>query len=355
MSVTTRERLAIWLNRVGALSAMMRLRQLAPVPSMVSIVTYHHIADDDLSYAYDPGVADASPSQFRRQMELLARWGTPIGIDELLRAVDGAPLPNNAVMVTFDDGYRSCHDVALPILRDVGMPATFFIATSFIAERRLFWWEKIALVLSRARRVTAELAYPKPFTISARDPRAHLLLTDVIKDTPGLDVDRFLDQLFAAFGVDWSRDIEARHANELVMTWDHVRALARAGMGIESHGRRHLVLQTLDGAALRDELEGSRHELEAEIGGPVRALAYPVGRRIANAPHVRNAAAEAGYRLGFSNASGTTRLWPGRLRSVFPVDPFDVKRLSTERAMTDAMYFTQVALPPLAYIGRNNQ
>ena len=61
-------------------------------------------------------------------MEMLARYGTPIGIDELVRALDGAPLPKNPVMVTFDDGYRSCHDVALPILRAVGMRATFFVA-----------------------------------------------------------------------------------------------------------------------------------------------------------------------------------------------------------------------------------
>jgi peptidoglycan/xylan/chitin deacetylase (PgdA/CDA1 family) len=347
--------MAVWLDRVGALEAMMRLRRLAPVSSVVSIVTYHHIADDDAAYAYDPGVADAAPSQFRRQMELLARWGTPIGIDELIAAFDGAPLPKNPVMVTFDDGYRSCLDVALPILRAVGVPATFFISTSFISERRLFWWEKIAWAQSHATCETATLTYPSPLTIAPRGPASHVVLTDVVKDTPGLDVARFLDHLFAMFGVDWNAEIEAHHADELVMTWDDVRALAQAGMGIESHARRHLVLTTLDRARLRDELEGSRRELEAQVGRPIRALAYPVGRRLANAPHVREAAIAAGYRLGFSNASGTTRIWPRPLRGVWPTDPFDVRRLSTERDMSDAMYFTQVAVPRLAYMGRRNQ
>src|SRR5213075_2805424 len=111
---------------------------------------------------YDPGVADATPVQFRRQMEMLARYGTPIGIDDLVRALDGAPLPKNPVMVTFDDGYRSCHEVALPILRQVGMRAVFFIATSYINERRLYWWEKIAVALSQARVATARLTYPRP-------------------------------------------------------------------------------------------------------------------------------------------------------------------------------------------------
>src|SRR6188768_4052440 len=100
---------------------------------------------------FDAGVADATPTQFRRQMEMLARYGTPIGIDELCRALDGAPLPKNPVMVTFDDGYRSCHDVALPILRAVGVRATLFVSTSFIEERRLYWWERIALAVSQTK------------------------------------------------------------------------------------------------------------------------------------------------------------------------------------------------------------
>src|SRR5215831_152992 len=77
--VNQRERLAEMLHRAGALKALMRLRRIAPVPSTVSILTYHHVADEDSGYPYDQGVADATPKQFRRQMELLVRYGTPIG------------------------------------------------------------------------------------------------------------------------------------------------------------------------------------------------------------------------------------------------------------------------------------
>jgi len=333
----------------------MQLRRFAPGPATLSILTYHHIADEDPSYPYDPGVADATPAQFRRQMELLARHGTPIGIDELIRAFEGTPLPKNPVMVTFDDGYRSCHDVALPILRAVGMRATFFVPTSFVADRRLYWWERIAIALSQARTPNAVLRYPRPLEIDARAPRAQHVLADLIKDTPSLDVDRFLDELNRALGVDWNRELEATHADNIVMTWDQVRALARAGMDVESHTRRHRVLQTLDDEALRDELAGSRADLEAQLGRPVRAVAYPVGRRIAYQQRIRDAIAAAGYRIGLSNASGATRIWPGRLRGVWPADPFDVRRVSTDRVMSDAMWFTQVAVPSLAYIGRHER
>ena len=348
-----RERLAALLQRTGALGAVMQLRKYVPVPNL-SIVTYHHVAEDDPGYPYDPEVADATPAQFRRQMETLARYCTPIGIDELIRAVEGEPLPQNPVMVTFDDGYRSCHDVALPILRAVGVRATFFVSTSFVEERRLYWWERISLVLAQSKTAHATITYPETMELDRADPKLRNKLTDFVKNTPGLDIDRFLNELCAALHVEWNADIEREYANGLIMTWDQVRALARAGMDVESHGRRHRVLKTLDDEMLQDELAGSRADLEAALGRRVRAVAYPVGRRIANEPQIRDAIASAGYRIGLTNASGTNRIWPLAMRGVMPVDPFDVRRFATDRAMSDAMFLTQVAVPQLAYIGRHD-
>jgi peptidoglycan/xylan/chitin deacetylase (PgdA/CDA1 family) len=341
------------MHRAGALQALMQLRRIAPVPSTVSILTYHHVAAQDTAYPYDAGVADAEPEQFRRQMEMLARYGPPIGVDDLVRALEGAPLPKNPVMVTFDDGYRSCHDAALPILRAVGMRATFFVPTGFINDRKLYWWERIAIILGQARRNTASITYPRPFEIDRRAPTAHRVLTNIIKDTRNLDVKRFLDELAHGYGIEWSDDIEAMHADNLIMSWDHVRALARAGMDVESHTRWHRVLQTLDERQLREELAGSKTDLEAQLGRPVRAIAYPVGRRVAHVRRIREAVMAAGYRLGLTNASGATRIWPLPLADLMPTDPYDVSRLSTDRTMSDAMYFTQIAVPRLAYIGNH--
>jgi peptidoglycan/xylan/chitin deacetylase (PgdA/CDA1 family) len=351
--VSMRERLAGWLHRTGAFGAVMQLRKFAPIPQL-SIVTYHHIADDDPAYPYDASIYDATPAQFRRQMEMLARYGTPIGIDELVRAVDGAPLPKNPVMVTFDDGYLSCHDVALPILRAVGMRATFFVSTTFITERRLYWWERISLLVSRATQPRVKLTYPKEVVVDTRDAKVREVLTDLVKDTPSLDVELFLEQLAAAFGVEWNREIEAEFADGLIMKWDHVRALARAGMDVESHGRRHRVLQTLSDRDLDDELSGSRLDLEQQLNRPIRAIAYPVGRRIAHEPRLRDAMASAGYRVGFSNSSGVNRLWPASLRAMVPLDPFDVRRLATDRRMSDGMFLSQIAVPAFAYISKNH-
>ena len=112
------------------------------------------------------------------------------------------------------------------------------------------------------------------------------------------------------------------------MTWDQVRALADQGMDVESHTRNHRVLQTLAPSQLDDELAGSRADLEAVLGRPVRAVAYPVGRTIARIGAIRQAVLRAGYRVGFTNASGASLIWAG-------TDRYDLKRWAIDRDLSE--------------------
>ena len=48
------------------------------------------------------------------------------------------PLPERAVLLTFDDGYRSMREVALPLLLQFGYPGVLFVPTDFIGGRNLF-------------------------------------------------------------------------------------------------------------------------------------------------------------------------------------------------------------------------
>jgi peptidoglycan/xylan/chitin deacetylase (PgdA/CDA1 family) len=338
-----REQLASLLDRAGGLDAILTARARLRLP-VLSILTYRHVCDPAADYRFDPDVADVTPAQFRRQMAMVKKHFSVIGVDQLLAGLS-APraLPPNPCLITFDDGYVSNLEVALPVLRDLGLTAVFFIATSFVGERRLYWWDRIAYVVATSTRPRLELTYPRPRTIELGDrAAARAALVALIKDEPGLDVGRYLDELTAAAGVAWSRDLERTLADELIMTWDQVRAMRDAGMDVESHTRGHRVLQTLDGDGLRDELAGARVDLERELGRPARVIAYPVGRTIAPFPQVRAAVAAAGYSCGLTNASGVVRLWRR-------IDRLDVGRLAVDRDLSDEMFLGQHALPPLAY------
>lgn len=344
--MSIRGRIADALHRAGALDAVLRARATMRAP-LLTVLTYHHIAEPRDGYVFDPDVADATPAQFKRQLEAIARRFTVIGVDELIAALDGAPLPRNAAMITFDDGYRSCRETALPILRQVGLRAVFFVATQYVQDRRLYWWERIAYTVSSRKRDRATLAYPHALEVDLTSPTAARNLVGTVKNISGLSVDRFLDELVRGAGLEWDGALERKLADELIMTWDDVRALADAGMDVESHTRSHRVLQTLTPGELDQELGGARIDLETQLGRPVRAIAFPVGRTISGSPRIRRAVLRAGYRVGFTNASGISFLWPG-------TDRYDIKRWAVDREMSDEMFLGQAALPLLGYRSPNH-
>jgi len=342
--VGVRERIARLLSNSGVLDAALRLRAAARIPYL-TILTYHHVWDPGPGYQFDPGVADVTPEQFGRQLDLLARHFTLVRVDDVVNAFDGADLPPNPALITFDDGYRSCIDVAAPALADRGMSAVFFIPTTIVDERRLFWWERIAWLISQARRrgiTRIQVTYPQARGFDVRDPAVFGHLNKTIKNTRGMDLERFLDELTVACGVEWSRELERQLADDLLMTWDQIRALAAAGMDIESHCRRHRVLQTLEPSDLADELLGSRADLERQIGRAPQAIAYPVGRPIDQEREIRDAVVRAGYRLGFTNQSGATWLHRG-------VDPLNLSRIAMDRGEADAFFVGKLAIPQLGY------
>ena len=71
---------------------------------------------------------------FERQMRFLKDEGyRVIGLDQLLDFVEfKGQLPKKAVVITIDDGWRSTYDIAYPILKEYGYPATLFVYTDLI-------------------------------------------------------------------------------------------------------------------------------------------------------------------------------------------------------------------------------
>lgn len=73
------------------------------------------------------------PERFTEQMAWIAEARHPVSLDTLLADLDGkAELPDTAVAVTFDDGFASTFEYAMPVLARYGIPATMFIVADRI-------------------------------------------------------------------------------------------------------------------------------------------------------------------------------------------------------------------------------
>jgi len=340
--MSRREHIAHLLERSGALAALLRMRARAPVP-WLSILTYHRFPSKDGVEPLDEGVIDVTPQEFERHVVRVKQHFNVVGIAELSAFAQGRPLPKNPVAITFDDGYLDSYETALPILRKHDCKAIFFVATSLVAERRIPWWDRIAYVIKASRRRELRLEYPRPVRMDLARSK-HVAIRNVlrvVKFHPSLHWPRFLSELSDAAGVPWSAELDRRFSDRMLMTWDHLRALKKAGMDVQSHTQTHRVLQTLTEGELQDELEGSRDDLRRELGGPVQALAYPVGYPLGRASPLRSALEKAGYEVGFTNGTGATPL-DGE------VDRFDIRRQTIDRDFSSALLLTILTLPGLA-------
>lgn len=77
-----------------------------------------------------------SPARFEQQMRYLVQSGhSLVSLTELVASVNGRrPLPENAVAITFDDGFRCNYETAAPVLHRYGIPAMMFIVTGRVGE-----------------------------------------------------------------------------------------------------------------------------------------------------------------------------------------------------------------------------
>lgn len=110
------------------------------------------------------------------------------------------------------------------------------------------------------------------------------------------------------------------------MTWEQVREVSEHGVAIGSHTRRHPVLATLSEDEQREELITSKYELERQLQGTVRTLAYPVGGYQHFTSASMRIARESGYEGAFSFQTGGNTagdINPYNIRRVAPSDQLD--------------------------------
>ena len=144
----------------GSLGVVRILEQITTRHPVLVVLTYHRIAIPGAGSDpyYDP-VISATPEAFEAQVRFLATRFHILSLQTLLDIVaDRGSIARNLPMagkplalITFDDGYQDNYQTALPVLRKLGVPATFFLVTRFLASAPLPWWDHIACVLKQTQ------------------------------------------------------------------------------------------------------------------------------------------------------------------------------------------------------------
>jgi len=144
------------------------------------ILMYHYVEPlpagaDDLRRGLT-----VTPEDFTAQLRYLADNGyTTVSLYDLAEALAlGRPLPGKAVVLTFDDGYRSLLDYALPAMGSRGFTGTVFVITEF-ADRELpqyLTWAQLRELAARGWRIEPHGKTHAPLAGADRDRQVYEML-----------------------------------------------------------------------------------------------------------------------------------------------------------------------------------
>ena len=241
------------------------------------VLMYHSVADDDDARFIDPAHRMA-PSLFERQMAFLRRRRNVIPYSQLIATIEaGDTPPAGTVCITFDDGYLDNLHIAAPILERLGLPATLFLATGYVARRQAQW----------ADTLHADFQYRSVDRLSI--PPLGLDALDLSNAAVRRHARRVLHRHLIEAAFDEREAVLAQVAQQLqprgerprtTLGWDEVRELRRRHPAFElgGHTRDHVDLRRHDGALGAAEIGGCAHDIERETGQRPRDFSFPYGR-----------------------------------------------------------------------------
>lgn len=249
----------------GALS-LARLRQR----NTLTVLMLHRVLDRP-----DPDFASADPawtlslSLFEQLLDFVVRHYSVVSLGDVISAREGLrPLPQRALLITFDDGWADNLRYAAPVLRRKGLPAVVFAVPAAIASPGQCWWQELVFAATRQRKLDGWLA---------RDEVRHAIAA--LGDEPnGLEIVSRLGVMEEAARERLLAGIPASpyHAR-MMLEPGELQQLIEHGVAIGLHGYSHVPLTRVPDVTA--ELRLAREAVDALSGGKatISALGCPHG------------------------------------------------------------------------------
>jgi peptidoglycan/xylan/chitin deacetylase (PgdA/CDA1 family) len=307
------------------------MRRLSP---KAIILLYHRVADVEI----DPQLLSVSPAHFSEHMQVLSEFYHPKSLGSIYQEKRTNYFPNHSVMVTFDDGYADNFLVAQNILKAYEIPATVFVTSRMVDNKKEYWWDELERVflspnplprqlelLINNEIISFEFASELPgsefeaWNVLSKSPRnsrqdAYLFLMGFLRKSNFSTRENLLSEIFAWAGLD--RDLG--RLKNISASSKLLSSLPKNGfIDVGAHTVTHPQLSSLSQSEQESEISGSKFDLEQILDRPIYAFAYPFGERRDYSKDSIRLVRQAGFNCACSNFSGLT---------TWLTDPFQLPR-----------------------------
>lgn len=276
------------------------------------VLMLHRLRD-----THDPYPLSLSRTSFRQLVGWLGERRALVGLEAGLRALSDARDTRVNYVVTFDDGYRDNLDLLQA--DDVGgihawVPAVVYVATGHVGGETIWAYRLQHAVAARSRdRLDLSSLGLGSFDLSQpiEQNRLYEQLPPRLKQFPPQELEARVDEIAAQLQPD-----PASTRGDM-LDWPDIRTLDASGIRIGAHTRHHVLLSRVDAAVARDEIAGSRADIDRATGIAPAHFAYPNGGAGDFGERDVRMVRESGYATAVTSIEGINRR---------DVDPYRIRR-----------------------------
>jgi peptidoglycan/xylan/chitin deacetylase (PgdA/CDA1 family) len=235
----------------------------------VRILMFHDISE---SQEYGPGFYSVSREDFERIISEFSETHEFVSLEEIVSWLNGEEdLPEKAVAVTFDDGYRSTKEKALPVLEEFDVPATVYVPTGFLDIGYSCGW-RLKKYIEENDTVDLEIG-GETYSYELGTPREEEKAYEEIKEA------------LRSRGMPERKEVLAKlEAGEpgsgYLMSEEELKELDKNELiSIGAHGTDHRILTDLEPEEARRSIVESKRRLEEVLGHEVSSFSFPFGAK----------------------------------------------------------------------------
>ena len=254
----------------------------------LTVVVYHRVLEkSDYRWRQADKEWSVSTKFFTDSLMFYKKHYNPVTLEEVINAhINNEILPNNSILITFDDGWKDNYDYAYPIVKECGVPITIFCTTGAINKAYLNWREVIYAIT---------LLSPKNIKLFYEILTKHNISTNDIR-TPHDIINKMSKSIHKNKMINEVNDLTSMLGDEPQMLSEQeiIEMSKDPLISFGTHGHSHEPLASVIDA--KNELLESKLILSKLINKDIETLAYPHSSTDQN---IYNDARNIGYHYQF--------------------------------------------------------
>jgi peptidoglycan/xylan/chitin deacetylase (PgdA/CDA1 family) len=233
---------------------------------------YHTVSDTSLAHIKHLHPVKTK-KEFEHELDFFLKFYKPIDIGYLLCSLKNLqPIKERSFLLTFDDGLSQCYDIIAPILKRKGLTSVFFVNTSFIDNKELFFRYKASVLIEKVVQTKIKDSIlsniSEKYNITLRDPadlKSYILSINY-------KYQNRIDELAGIFEVDFNSYLQNIKP---YMTFEQIDRLSKEGFYIGSHSCDHPLFNELKLEEQMKQIADSFRILENTLHLKYKLFAFP--------------------------------------------------------------------------------